>query len=53
MSRVVIGLNYKRKGRYMQEYAVLGGVLCKFMRKVWEKSGDVSGKGAYLFKKGL
>lgn len=37
----------------MQEYAVLRGVLRKFMQKVWEKGGDVSGKSAYLFKKGL
>lgn len=22
------------------------------MRKVWEKGGDISGKGAYLFRKG-
>ena len=40
------------RGLIMQEYAVLRGVLCKFMRNVWEKGGEVSGKGAYLSKRG-
>lgn len=41
------------RGVEMQEYAEKGLVLCKDMRLVWGKGGVVSGKSAYLFKKGL